>query len=318
MRVLVSGGSGFVGRHIAQHCWGLGYDVTVVDNLSAVGSYVDSRFELVASDFRYWCQQHPNLYDLVFHCAAVVGGRQTIEGDPLKVAIDLSIDAEFFNWLVKTKHRSQRVVYFSSSAVYPIELQQEKSHCKLVETLVNFFDGHRFSRPDMTYGWAKLTGEYLAKQAVEKYDIPVVIYRPFSGYGEDQDLTYPVPAIVDRVVRGENPVTIWGSGKQTRDFIHIDDVVDCVFTTMNQLQPGEVLNIGTGTGTTFQDIVKFAGWLPSATVVFDTTKPEGVMHRVADTYKMNRFFVPKISRPEGIARVVEYRKNLLAKSPAAV
>ena len=102
----------------------------------------------------------------MIHCAAIVGGRLKIEGDPLAVATDLSIDAEFFNWVVKAKPK--QVIYFSSSAVYPIELQTRKFGVALNESMVHF-NGNRIGVPDCTYGFAKLAGEFLAKQAIEKY-----------------------------------------------------------------------------------------------------------------------------------------------------
>ena len=71
-------------------------------------------------------------FDLIVHLAAIVGGRETIENDPLSVATDLSIDAEFFNWAVRTKQK--KVIYFSSSAAYPISLQAKGTKNKLKET----------------------------------------------------------------------------------------------------------------------------------------------------------------------------------------
>jgi len=84
---------------------------------------------------------------------------------------------------------------------------------------------------------AKLSGEYLAGFAAKEYGLDVIVYRPFSGYGEDQDLTYPFPSIVRRAVRRESPFVVWGSGKQLRDFIHIDDVVEAVFVTCDNYGP---------------------------------------------------------------------------------
>ena len=90
--------------------------------------------------------------------------------------------------------------------------------------------------PDMSYGWAKLTCEYLARLAYEKHGLKSVCYRPFSGYGEDQDNSYPFPSICKRVLahQGAKVLDVWGSGKQMRDFIHIDDCVAGVVATMDQ------------------------------------------------------------------------------------
>jgi nucleoside-diphosphate-sugar epimerase len=89
--------------------------------------------------------------------------------------------------------------------------------------------GEILGKPDYTYGWSKLTGEYLGRIAVEKYKLKVAVVRPFSGYGEDQEPVYPFPAIALRVAARRNPVIVWGNGLQSRDFVHIDDAVEaCV------------------------------------------------------------------------------------------
>jgi GDP-L-fucose synthase len=254
---------------------------------------------------------HPNTFNLIIHCAAIVGGRIKIEEDPLAVATDLSIDAEFFNWLAVNKATKPKVIYFSSSAIYPLELQTREQHVQLAEAYVDL-NQNRWSKPDLSYGFAKFAGEYLAKFAAEKYGINVVIYRPFGGYGEDQDVkTYPFPAIIKRVVDGDNPVMVWGSGGQERDFIHIDDVVDCVLKTNGTLKPGEVLNLGTGVATSFFDLADTAITLSGQKLVSrnDPNKPEGVFSRVADTYRMNQLYVPRISLKQGIKRALDMAKT---------
>ena len=94
--------------------------------------------------------------------------------------------------------------------------------------------------PDMSYGWAKLTHEYLAQLAFQKHGIKSVTYRPFSGYGEDQDKAYPFPSICKRVLDnlGAKRLTVWGTGEQMRDFIHIDDCVNGVLATMDKIDDG--------------------------------------------------------------------------------
>lgn len=305
MKVLITGGCGFVGRHLVQRCVKEGWYITVVDDLSF--GTVGSRMGLVyLEDFRTWCKDHPCDYDLIFHCAAVVGGRLKIEGDPLAVATDLAIDADLFRWCAQGN--PGKIVYFSSSAVYPISLQQRDYHKPLAESYVDF---NYIGIPDMTYGWAKLTGEYLARQAVEKYGLDVVIYRPFSGYGHDQALDYPFPSIVKRVLQGENPVTVWGSGDQLRDFIHIDDVVDAVFATMGVLRPGEVLNLGSGVGISFRRLVlAIAEALGRPlSIVNDASKPEGVFSRVADVTKLHSLYKPTRTLEWGIQECAKYLED---------
>jgi len=309
-RALVTGGCGFVGRRFVRRLLDDGWDVTVVDDLSSGIAPNSWSYDFYRGDVRSFVKDtHADSWNLIIHCAAVVGGRLKIDGDPLAVATDLAIDADFFNWVVKARNKP-KVVYFSSSAVYPLELQRREQHISLCEAMVHK-DSARFSRPDMTYGWSKLTGELLAQHAVKTYNADVVIYRPFSGYGEDQSFDYPFPSIIRRVVNRENPIQIWGSGDQCRDFIHIDDIVEAVMQTKDALKPGEVLNLGSGVPHTFADLVfmacKESGWKPN--IEFDAAKPEGVFYRVADTYKLDQFYKPKISLEEGIRRVAAHLKE---------
>jgi nucleoside-diphosphate-sugar epimerase len=240
----------------------------------------------------------------VFHFAAIVGGRAMIDGDPMGVALDLAIDAEIFYWACK--YKPERLMYPSSSAAYPVDLQTENNTIQLKESDIDF---KRMGQPDMTYGWTKLTGEFLAKIAASHYGLKVTCIRPFSGYGEDQDLTYPVPAIAARAAKKEDPFEVWGSGYQGRDFVHIDDVIDCILLAMDHIHDGTAINIGMGRLTSFREIIevfcKFAGYQPTIKPLLD--KPVGVFSRYCDmTYVENRLgWKAKISIEEGMRRVYD-------------
>jgi nucleoside-diphosphate-sugar epimerase len=313
VKVLITGCCGFVGRHFTRRLVDDGHDVTGIDNMSAGIYPADWAFKpkrpihawmFAAADLRNWIRNRKPDYDLIVHCAAVVGGRLKIDGDPLAVATDLAIDADLFSWIARHKFKG-KLVYFSSSAVYPVDLQGEQFHLSLNESLVDL-NVQRIGMPDMTYGWAKLTGEYLAKHAVEKYGMDVVIYRPFSGYGEDQSLDYPFPSIMQRVARGYNPVTIWSNA--VRDFIHIDDVVEAVLKTKDQLKSGEVLNLGSGRGIGFGQLAVIAGG-PRTTLKLEDDKPRGVYYRVSDPYRMLQLYTPKVSLEEGIRRSLDFHRG---------
>jgi nucleoside-diphosphate-sugar epimerase len=313
-RALITGCGGFVGRHFAKRLLDDGWKVTGVDDLSA-GLRPDqwmfrSNYEINLTFAEHAVRSYFSTtgssenFDLIIHCAAVVGGRQKIEGDPLAIAQNFAIDADFFRWVSCKPVKDQKIVYFSSSAVYPTMFQRRESHCSLSEPLMAL--GDRIGVPDATYGWAKLVGEYLAQRAVER-GVDIVIYRPFSGYGEDQDLAYPFPSIIKRAVAGEDPLMVWGSGDQARDFVHIDNVVDCVMETAWKLSSGEALNIGSGYPTSFQDLARMVlrHANRTATVIVDKTKPEGVFWRVADTTKMRQFYQLKVSLAEGVQRAIK-------------
>jgi GDP-L-fucose synthase len=317
--ILVTGGAGFVGRRFVKRLLGLGHRVTVVDDLST-GLAPDAwpgflrpsddergRLTFHQTDFRRFAAEQPPDFERIFHLAAVVGGRLVIEGDPLAVATDLAIDATFFNWIARHRPAPARVVFFSSSAVYPIADQRQQGHKLLAEPTVDF--GDTIGMPDMTYGWSKLTGELLARHAAEKYDLAVSVYRPFSGYGEDQDLSYPFPSIVRRVRRREAPLVVWGSGDQARDFIHIEDCVDAVLASMDALDAFTPLNLGSGVATTFRELARTACRVlgHDAEVINDATKPEGVFWRVGECGRMRKFHTPRIPLEEGIRRCAAHQ-----------
>src|SRR5262245_25806891 len=110
MKAVVTGSSGFLGRHFWMELRRRGYEVRGVD-AQGKESYDARDF------FRHTSRE----YDLAVHCAAVVGGRVTIEGAPLSQAVDLSLDAEFIQWVLRAQPR--RAIYISSSAAYPVEIQ---------------------------------------------------------------------------------------------------------------------------------------------------------------------------------------------------
>jgi nucleoside-diphosphate-sugar epimerase len=285
-RALVTGSAGFVGRHMTQALDDAGWELDTVDIVDGV-------------DARDFFRQDRGRYDLVVHLAAVVGGRMKIEGAPLELAVDLSIDAELFSWALRT--RPGRVVYFSSSAAYPVRHQTAAVLEPLheIDLCLDEVDD-----PDLLYGWAKLTGEILARHARDA-GVPVSVLRPFSGYGEDQPLDYPFPSFIDRARRRADPFVIWGSGEQVRDFVHIDDVVDATLAAVGAEVDGP-LNIGTGRATSFNQLADMvcaeAGYTP--TFVNDLSKPTGVSWRVASTLRLSDIYTPKVTLEEGIHRAL--------------
>ena len=279
MKILITGHKGFVGKYFMKKYDG--HTITGVDLKDG-------------NDCRDFFKQYPDTcFDLVIHLAAIVGGRMTIEGNPLAVADDLSIDAEFIQWCLKTK--PGRVVYFSSSAAYPINLQEQPY--KLKESDINLSN---IRSPDLTYGWAKLTGEYCL-QFLESENIKTHVFRPFSGYGADQDLTYPFPSFINRARLKLDPFEIWGDGNQVRDFIHILDIVDAVDTAIQENVKGPV-NLGWSRPTSFNElkdvVCKIAGYTPQTQHIIDA--PKGVDYRCSDNSKMLSFYKPRISLEEGI------------------
>lgn len=278
-RALVSGDRGFVGKHFRRHLTALGWDV--------YGCDVRGKDP---EDCRVLFKQDTTRYDLVVHLAAIVGGRQTIEGDPLKVATDLSIDAEMFNWAVRTGQ--PRVVYYSSSAAYPIHYQDKLYAGRLYEEMIRPDEP---MMPDFTYGWAKLTGEMLAGYA-RSYGTKVHVLRPFSGYGPGQPLDYPFPSFAERARQRADPFEVWGPGTQQRDFIHINDVIEGTMAVVDADCELPV-NLCTGRAVSFNQLAEMFG---ARNVKNHLDQPVGVFRRVGDTNRMSAFYTPKITLEQGI------------------
>ena len=306
-RIAVTGGEGFVGRHFIEVLKRLGHKITSID-IENRGHWKRLGVAFVHADLRDYLRSRPTSeFDTVIHCAAVVGGRLHIENHPIDVATDLAIDSDLFAWIVKPQNIKTRLIYFSSSAAYPLALQTQRSHFRLREDRMYPLADLNIGEPDMTYGWVKLSGEVLTRFAVEKYGADVRIYRPFGGYGEDQDFTYPFPSIIQRIINRENPVAIWGSGKQERDFIHIDDVVNAVLATEDVMKSGEALNLGLGIPISFEYLALRACELlgQKFNIKAHPEMPEGVFSRVADVTKLNRWYTPEVSLDAGILRVAQ-------------
>jgi UDP-glucose 4-epimerase len=298
--ILITGASGFLGTHFLDwfmradedfHLWpmdikphplGIPYDL---------------------QDIELWLEDFDVEVDLAVHMAGVVGGRQKIEGDPLYNADQLRIDSSFFRWAVK---HAKTVVYPSSSAVYGARLQDGVG-VPLTEAMCDITKD-TWLAPDEMYGFTKLAGERLAWSAA-KYGLNTLVVRPFSGYGEGQTFDYPVPSIARRALRREDPLTVWGPGTQTRDFIHVNDLIAATMARLEHPVEGvDVMNIGSGTAMSFNDVAKICasivGYSPEIVNLVD--KPMGVQSRFCDPSKMLRYYEPKIDLDEGLDRVITF------------
>lgn len=347
--ILITGGCGFVGRHlVAELALEDQNDLWIVDDISTgidpsrwifpivtagrqevTGVSVfrteqGAKLNFIKADFiaialselgRIPPTGLPKLprFDEVYHLASVVGGRNVIDNDPLAVGIDLGIDSVFFLWCAKVA-KPDRILYASSSAAYPIHQQTHASAVALEESMIDF--GDVLGKPDYTYGWSKLTGEYLSQIAVQKYGLKVAIVRPFSGYGEDQEPVYPFPAIALRVAARKNPVVVWGDGRQSRDFVHIDDAAHACILACRLIENASAVNIGSGKPTSFLELaqlmISVEGY--DAEVRGKIDRPVGVATRYCNPSLMEKKlgWKPSITLESGIARSLEMARKRLA------
>jgi nucleoside-diphosphate-sugar epimerase len=297
MKVLVTGSAGFVGRHMVAELHRRGHEVDLCD--PAHTELGVPYFEDALAVFR---SKTAIVYDLVVHCAATAPYRKAIDSQPMNLVDDLVLDAELFDWAVRTGQR--HVVYMSSSAAYPVSLQRSGIRTRLSEPLV---DPSKPELGDAAYGLTKLTGERMA-EAARGAGVKVTVVRPFSGYGEDQGENWPFGAFVGRAVRREDPFTIWGDATQVRDWVHIDDVVNGILALVEQ-GVQEPVNLCTGIPTDMTTLARMicetAGYMPEFSV--DADAPKGVHYRVGDPVTLLKYYTPRVSLQEGIERALKAR-----------
>lgn len=281
---LVTGAEGFVGRHIAAELDRRGYSVDLADITMDIDALDVFRAET-------W------VYDLVVHAAAVSPHRAAIDECPEIFPANVMLDAAMFAWATRTHQR--RVLYFSSCAAYPGSLQHGPVTVRFREHMI----GRHYSEPDDTYGWTKLTGERMAASA-RAAGVPVTVVRPFSGYGEDQSEDFPFRALMERARRREDPFSIWGTGEQVRDWIHIDDLVAGALA-MTDAGVDEPVNLCTGRGTSVAALAQLAcdhvGYQPAFRYVHHSA---GAAYRVGSPAIMNRIYTAQITVEDGVKRAL--------------
>jgi nucleoside-diphosphate-sugar epimerase len=298
--VLITGASGFLGSHFLD--WFMrspdDYDLWPMDiKPHPLGIPYD------LMDMGLWLEDFDIDCDLVIHMAAPVGGREKIEGDPLYNADSLRLDSLLFRWAIK---HAKTVVFPSSSAVYGVSLQGAHA-IALNEGMFNA-QNPTWPAPDEMYGFTKLAGERLAWSAA-KYGLNTLCIRPFSGYGEGQSFEYPIPSIARRALHREDPIEVWGSGEQRRDFVYVNDLIEATMARLERPVEGyETMNIGSGYGTSFNEVARICAEIvdyePKIANLVD--KPVGVQNRFADTARMYRYYEPKTRLREGLERVIAF------------
>jgi nucleoside-diphosphate-sugar epimerase len=317
-RALVLGDAGFVGRHLAARLDRRGWHVAGLD-----------RARSPTDDLRRRLPGMRGPWDLVAHCAAVIGGRAGIDGCPLCLAENFELDAVVVRWCAE--RRPGRLLYFSSAAVYPTHLQLPPmpphdpkrltyvpgvGHVappggvfQLREDMADPTRRLAFGEPDRIYGWAKVAGEALCRELAAG-GVPVTVVRPFSGYGSDQDPGYPFGAFCDRALALADPFPVWGSGRQVRDFVHVEDVVGAALHACEHGLPGP-FNLCTGRPTSVDELArlfaKAAGYAPA--LEHELGRPAGVDWRVGDPTNMRALWPAPIELEDGISRALAERAH---------
>jgi GDP-D-mannose 3',5'-epimerase len=316
-RVLVAGGAGLIGSHMARALLGKGARVCVADNLSS-GSLrniedIQGKVDMQVVDLREEgnCKKLTKGADYVFQLAANMGGIGYITSVGADIMRDnILINANMLQ--ASLENKVGEYFYSSSACVYPEYLQKDAEVTPLKE------EDAIPAEPDQFYGWEKVLAEKLCEAYQKDYGMNIRIARFHNVYGEvytafdKQKGKAPCHLILKALKYPEQDFVLWGDGKQTRSFLYIDDCVEGVLKLMESDYTKPV-NIGSDRLITIEDLAKMAIKLSGKeiTIKHDMTKPQGVRGRNADLTLVKRVlgWEPKISLEEGLRRTYQWAQQ---------
>lgn len=316
-RVLVTGGASFIGSHLVDRLVQAGAKVRVADDLSSgtLENLSESieRVEFKLGDLREraFASEAVAGQDVVFHLAAAHGGRGFIDTHPAECASNLVLDGTVIDeaW----KARVDRVCFASSACVYPVNLQEKpvEGHTVLLreEWADPFVEGA--AAADGEYGWAKLMGEMTLRAYWKQFGLKSVSCRLFTAYGERENETHAVIALIAKAFVEMDPYEIWGDGQQDRNFTYVGDIVEGMMRSALRIDDASAVNLGTSEHVKIIDAAKLifaaTGFTPSE-IFFDTSKPVGVYSRAADLTRTRDLlgWEPGTSFAEGLVPTVAW------------
>jgi UDP-glucose 4-epimerase len=171
------------------------------------------------------------------------------------------------------------------------------------------------AQADGEYGWAKLMGELVLKAYYKQYGLKSVSCRLFTVYGERENETHAIIALIAKALVRMDPYVIWGNGQQDRNFTYVGDIVDGVVRAAEKIDDASAINIGTSEHIKIIEVVKkifsYTSFKPRR-LVFDTTKPVGVFSRAADLAKARKVlrWEPRVSFDEGLRRTIRWYSSV--------
>jgi UDP-glucose 4-epimerase len=320
MRILVTGGAGFIGSHMAQRLLKEGHEVTIVDNESTGRSdNVPAGAKYVLADVIPFDQLEPVFasgLDAVFHIAGQVSLIRSYSDPTLDLGTNVQSTVNVLQLCLR--FRVPRLLYASSMTVY--------GHTTVLPTPED-----TPCCPVSYYGITKYAAERYVHATAERADLDfgfrVTSFRMYNVYGSRQALDNPYQGVlgifIGNLLRGE-PITIFGDGQQSRDFVHIDDIVDAwVSALTNPESYGGVFNLGSGHRLSIQQL---ADHVLSA---FDRTRAEGLIvyapgrsgeqrHVQADVRLARKVlgWEPKVPFSDGLVETVRWARSIGSR-PAA-
>ena len=322
MKTLITGGAGFIGSHLARALLEAGHDVVVLDNLST-GSIDNIEPLKTHPRFDYAIDtitnepvlaEHVDRCDVVFHLAAAVGVQLIVES-PVH-----TIETNVAGTEVVLKHAAKKrklVVVASTSEVYgkstAIPFRED------ADLVLGSTRQHRWA-----YACSKAIDEFLALAYWKERRLPVIVVRLFNTVGPGQTGRYGmvVPRFVDQALAGD-PITVFGTGTQSRSFGYVGDVVGGMLALVAEPRAvGEVFNLGNDRETTIRELAELVKSLaesgsPIVTIPYDEAYESGfedMPRRVPDLTKAKALvgYAPRVQLPEILSRVIDDRRAALA------
>ena len=316
-KVLVAGGAGLIGSHMARTLLGKGAKVRVADDLSS-GSLnnikdIKSRVDFHRIDLREKknCLKMTKGIDYVFQFAANMGGIGYITS----IGADIMRDSVLINTNMlqsACENKVGKYFYSSSACVYPEYLQKDAKVTPLKEADAYPAD------PDQFYGWEKIFTEKMCEAYRADYGMNIRIARFHNIYGEvytafdKQKGKAPCHLIMKALRYPEQDYVVWGDGQQTRSFLYIDDCIEGVLRLMDSDYNGSI-NIGSDRMVTIDELaeitIKISG--KNIQIKHDLSKPQGVRGRNADLTLVKKVlnWEPSVSLEEGMKRTYDWAKE---------
>ena len=309
-KILVAGGAGFIGANLIERLLELGAEVTAT--LHEQDSVIhDERVRYVRCDLQRKedCVRVVEGAEYVFMCAANTSGAAVMEKSPL---VHLTPNIIMNIQMLEASYAAnvKKFLFISSNTVYPVTDHPVK------ENEVN----HEFFQKYFIVGWMKLFTEKVCEMYASKISRPmkVVVVRPANAYGEYEDFdwetSHVIPALIRKVVERHDPVTVWGDGKDLKEFIYVGDLVAGMIKAMERVDSFQPINIAAGKPTTVVEvlnlILRIDGYT-NARVEYDTTKPTMIPRRLIDVQLATQLlgFSATTSLEDGLRRMISWYRS---------
>lgn len=325
-QVLVTGGAGQIGSNLVRRLKGLHASVAVADNLwrGSKANLIDDDGPVIEWDRDFFeldlvsyenCLRAVDGKTTVYHLADVVAGINYVFGNQLSLfSTNVVMNSNILRAAIASGVK--RYIYVGTACSYPAEKQNQLNPPPFKEE-----DVYPAS-PESSYGWSKLMGEYEAELALREQLIDVGLLRFHNVYGPccemSPEKSQVIPALIRKALRHPlEPFVVWGSGKQRRAFVFVEDAVDALIAVAERGMNQGVIQIGPSYSVSIEEIARTIVSLvgKDIEIQFDLTKPEGDTDRTADWSRAQRIldWSPKTDILSGLSTTLEWcRKRLRA------